>query len=596
MELSREQVQVLLKNGEAKGISKSTIINTLIERGITPEGLDVQKWNEANSVSSVPEEEKLSIGDRLKETAQDVGQVFTGIADTSMKRGQNIADLEALQQSGERSALGTTLKQTGQALGAGADAIGEAFKGAIKIALPQEKEEQLKNDFIQLVQQVAKTETAQWGMDKWDGFYEGLNDTQKEAVDAIGGVAALATEFIGTGAATKLGKQAVQRGQDVAEMGVKTGKEAFEQVQGSLKKQWDELVPESVAKPEISTVDDALKAPEYGLTKDIAGVRSIGDESKFLTVPEKRKLLEISPEKGKEYIDTLLKSEDSFDNMTPFEKAVIDTEKVISKYDKVVSNTGNKIGEIKNKLKTLAVEKTDVDEIVSGIADALKAKGVAFIKGKFVPIKGINSPFSNADINALNKEIADTLKNIQKSKSMDNLLLGMERLDNKINFNVSSELTGGLQGISKTVRAKLKNLRNKALTKEESGLFEAFSDAKGFIDDFKKGNSENKIMSLLNVVGSKRDLKLKRIADEIKRVTGEDITDYAYLARILSEAAGSQSRNRSLLNQYIGEAVSMSPTGILSKAVEGVANKIINVDKLDEIRKAIEFTSKSIKQ
>ena len=40
----------------------------------------------------------------------------------------------------------------------------------------------------------------------------------------------------------------------------------------------------------------------------------------------------------------------------------------------------------------------------------------------------------------------------------------------------------------------------------------------------------------------------------------------------------------------------MSPTGILSKAVEGVANKIINVDKLDEIRKAIEFTSKSIKQ
>ena len=108
-----------------------------------------------------------------------------------------------------------------------------------------------------------------------------------------------------------------------------------------------------------------------------------------------------------------LKSEDSFDNMTPFEKAVIDTEKVIAKYDKVVRNTGNKIGEIKNKLKTLSVAKSDVDEIVSGIADNLKAKGVAFTKGRFVPIKGINSPFSQADINALNKEIADTLKNIQ---------------------------------------------------------------------------------------------------------------------------------------------------------------------------------------
>lgn len=175
---------------------------------------------------------------------------------------------------------------------------------------------------------------------------------------------------------------------------------------------------------------------------------------------------------------------------------------------------------------------------------------------------------------------------------MDNLLLGMERLDNKINFNISSDLTGGLQGVSKTVRARLKDLRNKALGKKESGLFEAFSDAKGFIDEFKKGSSENKIMALLNVVGTKRDLKLKRIAEEIKRVTGEDITDYAYLARILSEASGTQSRNRSLLNQYIGEVVSMSPTGILSRTAEGIANKIINVDKLNEIRKAIEFTSK----
>ena len=598
MEINKEQVNAMIEQGQKRGLTGKNVIDALIRKGYTPEGVDVQaikqSWQQ-KEMESMPKE-KLSIGDRLREAAGDVQQTIQGIANTSQERADNITDLQTKRKAGERSLLGTTLKQAGQLAGAGADAIGEAFKGAVKLTLSQEKENQLKNDFTQLAQQVAKTDTAQWGMDKWNGFYEGLNDSQKEAVDAIGGVAALATEFIGTDVAKNVGKQALQRGQDVAEMGIKTGKEAFEQVQGSLKKQWDELIPGSVPKPEISTVGDALKAPEYGLTKDIAGVRAIGDESKFLTVPEKRKLLEISPEKGKEYIDTLLKSEDSFDNMTPFEKAVIDTEKVIAKYDKVVRNTGNKIGEIKNKLKTLSVAKSDVDEIVSGIADNLKAKGVAFTKGRFVPIKGINSPFSQADINALNKEIADTLKNIQKSKSMDNLLLGMERLDNKINFNVSSELTGDLQGVSKTVRAKLKNLRNKALTKEESELFEVFSDAKGFIDDFKKGNSENKIMSLLNVVGSKRDLKLKRIADEIKRVTGEDITDYAYLARILSEAAGSQSRNRSLLNQYIGEAVSMSPTGILSKAVEGVANKIINVDKLDEIRKAIEFTSKSIKQ
>ena len=66
-------------------------------------------------------------------------QTIQGIANTSQERADNITDLQTKRKAGERSLLGTTLKQAGQLAGAGADAIGEAFKGAVKLTLSQEK-------------------------------------------------------------------------------------------------------------------------------------------------------------------------------------------------------------------------------------------------------------------------------------------------------------------------------------------------------------------------------------------------------------------------------------------------------------------------
>lgn len=589
MQLSRDKVQTILDNAP-QGADKKKILDGLIQRGYQLEGVDSRQAVQSMPIeNAITEKKKPTFMERVSETAQDVGQVFTGVGDTSQKRADKITDLENKKNIGERGVVETRLKQAGQLAGAGADAISEVFKGGVKVLASQEREDKLKGLLGEFGQQISQLETVH-DINNW---YQKLPDEKKETVDAVGGALSLASEFIGVGLAKKGTQQVANKAVDAVETGIKNTSEAFNQTKGVLKNQWDNIIDAEVVTPTtVSNVDEALKSPEFGITKDIAGVKSIGDESKFLTVPEKRKLLDIDPDLGKEYVDTLLKSEDSFDNITPFEKAVNDTEKVITKYDNTVKGMGGEIGKIKEKLKGLQVNTPDIDSVVNDIASTLSEKGISFNGNKFSMIRGVNTPFSKSDIKALNAEIADTLKNIKNSKSMDNLLLGMERLDNKINFNLSSELTNSLQGISKTVRGKLKTIRDKALSKSEAKLFENFSDAKGFIDEFKKGSSENKIMALLNVVGSKRDLKLKRIAEEIKRVTGVDITDYAYLARLLSEASGSQSRNRSLLNQYIGEAMTMSPTGIMTRAVEGIANKIINVDKLKEIQKALKFKAK----
>lgn len=535
------------------------------------------------------------------ETGIDLSQTLEGISN-SVQRGKQRVE-ESVQAGGlqglasrilpggvQREALRGLLnpeQQTGtetfgQILGAAgstaSNIAGEALVGAGKVLLPEESEQKIQESFSEALEPVAPI------IQEVNNELSNIEQSNPRLFNNIKGIIGM-LEGLATISGTSQTIKGAQKG--------------FIQARGTLKNQWDDFVRKTEVvdtTPNTATVDEALASPEFGLTKDIAGVKKIGDESQFLTIPEKRKLLEIDKDLGNEYIDTLLKSEDSFDNITPFEKAVIDTENVVKQYESSVNKLGGEIGQIKDKLKTLSVDKSQINEVVNEISEVLKGKGVAFDGLKFKAVRGVNSPFTKADIKALNTEIGDTLNNIRNSSSMENLLLGMERLDNKINFNLSSDLTNSLQGISKSVRGKLKSIRNKALSKEESKLFEDFSDTKTFIDEFAKGNLENKIMSLLNVVGSKRDLKLKRIAEEIKRVTGQDITDYAYLARILSEASGSQSRNRSLLNQYIGEAMTLSPTGIAGRVASGIANKLINVDKLKEVQKAINFSSKGVGQ
>lgn len=570
MKLTREQTQTIIDAGKAQGLNGQDVLNSLIKKGYQPEGVETSQIQKPAGVGAL---------DVVKEAGEDLLGIGKDIYKSSSKRAENMGESDRAFRSGEQGLIATAFQKAGQKAGAGADAIGAVFKGGANFFLSDKTEKKITAGLGDVAQKALEIPEVQSMVTK----YEALSPKQKRTVDAGGGIVALISEFLGGGIANK---------------GVTASKRAVGSIDnaiGQASKEWDSFMASKTSdvtttpgKPAVS-IEDALKSPEYGITKEIAGIKNIGDQSKFLTVPEKRKLLDIDPDKGNEYIDTLIKSEDSFDNMTPFEKAVIDVEDVVNKYDSFVSDKGSEIGAIKQKLASQKVNKADIDNIISDVIKNLKAKGVSLKNGKFEITRGSNSPFSAQDIKALNSEITDTLKNINKSSSMEQLLLGMERLDNKINFNTVESLTNSLQGVSKNVRAKLKSLRDKALSPEESKVFEDFSGAKAFIDDFKKGNSENKIMALLNTVGTKRDIKIKRIADEIKRITGEDITDYAYLARILSESAGSQSRNRSLLNQYIGEVASFSPAGVGMRAIEGIANKIINVDKLDEVRKAINF-------
>lgn len=135
----------------------------------------------------------------IKDIPSDIAETAKNIGQSVQNRSENIADLRLKRELGERSWLGTTLKQAGQLAGSASDVIGDITTGGVKAILNPQQEQSVRN----IVQNIGTTIGESQAFQEVARVYEGLTPQQKEAVDAIGGVAALAGEFIGTGVAKR---------------------------------------------------------------------------------------------------------------------------------------------------------------------------------------------------------------------------------------------------------------------------------------------------------------------------------------------------------------------------------------------------------
>lgn len=165
----------------------------------------------AKKVEETPEESEGFI----KDTVDDFTQIGKDILKGSQKRTDKIADIRKKMESGEKGDVTAILEGAGQLAGAGADAIGAVVKGAFKMVLPPRVEKQAKEVVQKLGTEVIKQPKVQEVI-KW---YEELPDEDKDAVDAIGGVVSLASEFVGLGA----GKRAATAVKEGVEEGVEAG-------------------------------------------------------------------------------------------------------------------------------------------------------------------------------------------------------------------------------------------------------------------------------------------------------------------------------------------------------------------------------------
>lgn len=156
--------------------------------------------------------------------AQDIKGDFLGIGrdiiDGSQKRAENITGIKSQLEAGQKSDASAIFQTAGQLAGAGADAIGAVFKGGAKLALTPKSEDKVRG----LVQDFGQEVVQRPEVQKVIGWYDSLPDDKKDALDAVGGFASLASEFIGVGVA-KRGATVLKEGASTVATGIKQGAE-----------------------------------------------------------------------------------------------------------------------------------------------------------------------------------------------------------------------------------------------------------------------------------------------------------------------------------------------------------------------------------
>ena len=339
----------------------------------------------------------------------------------------------------------------------------------------------------------------------------------------------------------------------------------------------------------FDTIDDAMKSPKSGITPNTKGIKSEFAPEK-MTVPDKEFLLEVDPTLGKKYFEAFKASEQSHKVDNIFTVAIKDTKTALDDYITKTKDVGSEIGQIKAKMEAVPVNGSKVDDILGGLQNDLGKKGLEFVDGQFQQVAGKTSTFNTTDINLLN-DLVKNLDNIKNNPTGLEINNAIEVLDNLKGLQNTTK-TNSIDRLAISVRKQLDDVRKEGLTDVEKAAFTEYSDAIGFVNDFQKGNLENKIAALLNKSGSKYENRLTEISKEIERVTGTKIEDYAMLTKVLSKASRDGSRNASTLKQYFDSA-SLSPAasanGLIGKGLE----KVFDTDLLDEFEKAINTTIKT---
>jgi hypothetical protein len=153
-----------------------------------------------------------SVLDRVRETVTDVVQGGKNVAEIASKTRQDIGGaLDAATAPGPEaiSPIRALAQAFGISAGGVAAAVGEIPKAAIKVALPEQSEQALRDGVSAAVQPIAESELAQMVAER----YAQLDENQKRDIQSILGTVSLGTEILGAG----LGKRAAGEIVDAAD-------------------------------------------------------------------------------------------------------------------------------------------------------------------------------------------------------------------------------------------------------------------------------------------------------------------------------------------------------------------------------------------
>lgn len=497
-----------------------------------------------------------------------LGRLGSGLSEAFGKRAENVSQSFQADQSFGSKALQTV----GQVAGGIQDVVTETAQAGFE-SLPQGVQSGAKNVGLSILQTpVGKVavDALQGGMETWNRFKEADPETAKniEAVINIGSIIPIGkgAQLAGRGA-----MEVAETGLEVAQKGARATGELVETAKKNVG-------------AGLATIPEQMRS-QFRPTELIP-------EEKLSLIPEKKitSQKEQIAQKFEEYVTAGEKHAKDIKQKSPLtvagDKATEALSQIQTKLKKQAELKKEALGEVGNKVVSGVKEFKDMfakklqDEI--GVVYDAKKGTFKDAAGRISKIsldpadnrllRGVNEVFEKLGDSPTVNQIDDAVDAIQ------DILYKRKQLTQ---VPVNSQVEGLLKNVTGKLNSTVKKVGGKSYTTANSKYAK-------FIDTFNKlndalGPEGERGAALMKKLFSPAGESPRRLFEEVKDLTGIDLTQEASFAKFVMESLGDV-KQKSLLEATLGTGVP-TPTGVLGTLIEKGVSKVVN--PIEKARKLI---------
>lgn len=312
---------------------------------------------------------------------------------------------------------------------------------------------------------------------------------------------------------------------------------------GAPEKTMAEALKNSGAASSILDEAEASKAA-VGWREKIAGVR-----------PDIKKRIAGKQDKLKEYFD-IAHARNLDDTVpTPLEYGSRSVETARDELQKVMNDTGGKIGQFRQKIATVKVGIDDMNNIENTFNESLRGMNLEIRNGGIVRTAGkVAGKVSDSEVKTL-QGIYDDILRVKSAPSSENLIDLRNAIQDKINFAKSAkEASNVVDPLARKVRSTIRDVNLKMIGKSQGQLLDDYSDLAEVLKDMNTFvESKTGGEFLLKRVLSERGRVPREVMSKVREYTGIDLMDDATMAQLATEIIGNAAQ-KGLFRQEITKA------------------------------------------
>jgi hypothetical protein len=339
--------------------------------------------------------------------------------------------------------------------------------------------------------------------------------------------------------AIRIAKEGVEEAKSLFKAPVKSVDDVIEQSSSVL----DVAVKPTATGKAIREVAEET-APTISITEKWAGVR-----------PDIKKRIAGKQDKLKEYFDIAHARNLDDTAPTPLEWGARQAESARDTLKGVLNDTGSEIGKFRMEIATQTIPtKNAMNNIKDEFVSELGKLNLSLDNGVVSQVSGKVKKASKSEIKLLNSLYEDFLT-VKGNQTMENLIDLRNAFDAQINFaKTAGEASNVIDPLSRSVRAKIKEINKAAIGVDQSKLLDDYSDLIGLLDEMNKFvDSRSGGEFLLKRVLSERGRVPREIMQKLKDYTDIDLMDDAVMAQLATEIIGNEAQ-KGLFRQEITKA------------------------------------------